>query len=144
MFQNSLTDSQASLVAQTAKSPPATPEIWVQSLDQEDSPAVGNGNPLEYSCLENSMDRGAWWTTVSGVAKSWTPGVSNKHIFFSPSPWQTTSYLHICHLTTLTPCIAGILKLFVFLWLLISLNIISSSFIHLVASFQSQFPSFIF
>ena len=33
---------------------------------------VGNGNPLLYSCLENSMDRGAWWVTVYGVVKSWT------------------------------------------------------------------------
>ena len=33
---------------------------------------VGNGNPLQYSCLENSMDRGAWWATVHGIAKSWT------------------------------------------------------------------------
>ena len=32
----------------------------------------GNGNPLQYSCLENSMDRGAWWSVVHGVAKSWT------------------------------------------------------------------------
>ena len=32
----------------------------------------GNGNPLQYSCLENSMDRGAWWATVCGVAKSRT------------------------------------------------------------------------
>ena len=38
----------------------------------ERSPGVGKGNPLQYSCLENSMDRGAWWTTVHGVAKSWT------------------------------------------------------------------------
>ena len=30
----------------------------------------GNGNPLQYSCLENSMDRGAWWATVRGVAKN--------------------------------------------------------------------------
>ena len=30
----------------------------------------GNGNPLQYSCLENSMDKGAWWATVHGVAKS--------------------------------------------------------------------------
>ena len=30
----------------------------------------GNGNPLHYSCLENPMDRGAWWATVSGVAES--------------------------------------------------------------------------
>ena len=36
------------------------------------SPGVGNGNPLQYSCLENSMDRGAWWPTVHGVAKSQT------------------------------------------------------------------------
>ena len=36
------------------------------------SPGVGNGNPLQYSCLENSMDSGAWWATVYGVAKSQT------------------------------------------------------------------------
>ena len=34
------------------------------------SPAVGNGNPLQYSCLENSMNRGAWWATVHEVTKS--------------------------------------------------------------------------
>ena len=34
------------------------------------SPGEGNGNPLQYSCLENSMDRGAWWATVHGVTKS--------------------------------------------------------------------------
>ena len=33
------------------------------------SPGVGNGNPLQYSCVENSMNRGAWWATVHGVAK---------------------------------------------------------------------------
>ena len=32
----------------------------------------GNGNPLQYSCLENPMDRAAWWATVHGVTKSWT------------------------------------------------------------------------
>ena len=36
------------------------------------SPAEGNGNPLLYSCLENSMDRGAWQATVYGAAKSQT------------------------------------------------------------------------
>ena len=36
------------------------------------SPGEGNGNPLQYSCLENSMERGAWWATVYGVAKSQT------------------------------------------------------------------------
>jgi len=32
----------------------------------------GNGNPFQYSCLENSMDRGAWWATVDGVARAHT------------------------------------------------------------------------
>ena len=32
----------------------------------------GNGYPLQYSCLENSMDRGAWQTTVHGITQSWT------------------------------------------------------------------------
>ena len=36
------------------------------------SPGGGHGNPLQYSCGENPMDRGAWWTTVHRVAKSWT------------------------------------------------------------------------
>ena len=36
------------------------------------SAAVGNSNPLKYSCLENSMNRGAWWATVHGVIKSQT------------------------------------------------------------------------
>ena len=34
------------------------------------SPGEGNGYPLQYSCLEKSMDRGAWWATVQGVAKN--------------------------------------------------------------------------
>ena len=33
---------------------------------------LGNGNPLQYSCLENSMGRGTWWAIVHGVTKSWT------------------------------------------------------------------------
>ena len=35
-------------------------------------PGEGHGNPLQYTCLENPMDGGAWWTAVHGVAKSWT------------------------------------------------------------------------
>ena len=36
------------------------------------SPGEGNGNPLQYSCLENPMEEGAWWATVHGVTKSQT------------------------------------------------------------------------
>ena len=36
------------------------------------SPGEENGNPFQYSCLENPMDRGAWWAAVHGVPKSWT------------------------------------------------------------------------
>ena len=41
-------------------------------LGQGRSPAGGNGNPLQYSCLENHMDRGTWWATVHWVAKNQT------------------------------------------------------------------------
>ena len=60
----------ASLVAQMLKNLPAIWETQIQSLGQEDSPGEGNGNPLQYSCLENSMDRGAWRATVHGFAES--------------------------------------------------------------------------
>ena len=35
-------------------------------------PGGGHGTPMQYSCLENSMDKGAWWATVHGIAKSRT------------------------------------------------------------------------
>ena len=41
-----------------------TQEMQVWFLGGEDPPGAANGNPLQYSCLENPMDRGAWWTTV--------------------------------------------------------------------------------
>ena len=42
------------------------------------SPGEGHGNPLQYSCLENPMDRGAWWATIHGVAKSRTLDMTEK------------------------------------------------------------------
>ena len=54
------------------KNPPAMQETQVQTLGWEDSPGEGNDNPLQYSCLENPMVRGAWFATVHVVAKSWT------------------------------------------------------------------------
>ena len=65
----------ASLVAQLVKNSPAT------AGDTRDTGLIpglgrslgkGNGNLLQYSCMENSMDRGAWWAPVHGIAQSWT------------------------------------------------------------------------
>ena len=55
-----------------AKNPPANAgdSHLIPGLGR--SPGVGHGNPLQHSCLENSMDRGTWWTTVHVIAKSWT------------------------------------------------------------------------
>ena len=60
---------KASLVAQTVKNLPTMKEIWIWSLGSGRSPGEGNGNPLQYSCLEKSMDGEAWQTTVHGVAE---------------------------------------------------------------------------
>ena len=50
------------------------------------SPGKGNGNPLQYPCLENLMDRGAWWAAVRGVAKSQTQlNTKSSHMQYSPS-----------------------------------------------------------
>ena len=59
----------------TVKNPPAN------SVDAGDmglnpgsgrSPGIANGNPLQYSCLENSMDRGTWQATIQVASKTWT------------------------------------------------------------------------
>jgi len=60
------------LISQMVNTPSAMQETPVQCLGQEDSPGEGNGNLLQYSCLENTMDRGSWWAIVHGVTKSWT------------------------------------------------------------------------
>ena len=59
-------ESWASLVAQIVKNLPAKQETWIRS------PGECNGYPFQYSCLENSMDRGAWKATVHGVTKNQT------------------------------------------------------------------------
>ena len=44
--------------------------MWVQSLGWGDSPGGGNGNPVQYPCLENPMNTGAWRATVHGITKT--------------------------------------------------------------------------
>ena len=61
-------------MALVVKNPPANirdTEKTAESLGRE-IPGVGSGNPLQSSCLENSMNRGGWWATVYRVAKSQT------------------------------------------------------------------------
>ena len=62
----------ASLVAQMVKESACNVGDLGSIPGSGRSPGEGNGNPLQYSCLENSMDGGAWWATVHGVAKSQT------------------------------------------------------------------------
>ena len=87
-----------SLVAQRLKRLPAMRETWVQSLGREDSlekeiathsstlawriPWGYRPHPLQYSCLETPMDRGAWWATVHGVTKNQTQ-LSDFHFHYS-------------------------------------------------------------
>ena len=61
------------------------------------SPGEGNGNPLQYSCLENSMDGGAWWATVHGVAKNQT--------WLSDLYTHTHTHTHTQFIVTIKYCI---------------------------------------
>ena len=82
----------------TVKNLPVMQETWVLSLGQEDrrSPREENGYPLQYSCLENPMDRGAWQATVYGVAKSWTR-LSDYHFHFLSFSFRDIKALHVIY-----------------------------------------------
>jgi len=67
-FDSAIT--RASLVAPPVKDLPEMQETQVPSLGWEDSLEKGMATPLQYSCLENPMDRGAWWALIHGVTKS--------------------------------------------------------------------------
>ena len=54
------------------KNPLAMQDMQVWILGSTRAPGGGNGNPLQYSCLENPLDRGAWGAAVHGVTKSQT------------------------------------------------------------------------
>ena len=71
----------ASLVAWLVKNPPAVQETQVGPLGWEDSPGEGNGNALQCSSPEKSMDRGAWRATVHEVANEWTR-LNGQHVYF--------------------------------------------------------------
>ena len=79
-FRGKQCDVKASLVAQTVKNLSAMQQTQVQSPGWEDSPREGNGYPLQYSCLENSLDRGAWSNAGHGVSKSWDTTEQLTHV----------------------------------------------------------------
>ena len=60
------------------------------------APGEGNGCPLQYSCLGNHMDRGAWWATVHGMVRSWTKPSNIQFHFGLPAPPSegAPSFLH--------------------------------------------------
>ena len=62
----------AFLVAQMVKASALNAEDPGSILGSGRTRGEGNGNPLQYPCLENPMEGGAWWATVHGVAESWT------------------------------------------------------------------------
>ena len=79
----------AQMVVLLIKNPPANAGDTGSISGAGSSPVLGNSNPLLYSCLENPMDRGAWWATVHRVAESDTTSPHNKEILlqgvFRPS-----------------------------------------------------------
>ena len=70
------------------KNLPTMQETWVQSLSQEDHLQKEMANPLQYLCLGNPMDRGAWWVTVHGITKE-----------------LDTTYMYICVCVCVCVCI---------------------------------------
>ena len=118
-FLKLFSSSRVSQAVLVVKSPPA------DALDIRDegsipgsgkSPGGGRGNPLQYSCLENPMDKGAWWATVHSVPKCWTQlkqlsshassigdpfstGTSTEHGIHLLSYISITVNLNFCHLS---------------------------------------------
>ena len=80
-------DSSHSLVGEESTCNAGDPSLIPGSRR---SPGEGNGNPLQYSCLENPMDRGAWWATVHGVTRvghdleTKSPSFSKRTYYFHP------------------------------------------------------------
>ena len=78
-------------------------QVWIPGSRR--CPGKGNGNPLQYSCLENSKDRGAWWATVHRIAESETTEWLSMH---SSTPTSGTFSL-IWHFMFITPPFCNLL-----------------------------------
>ena len=73
--------------------PQRIPRPWISALNYfcYDYLGEGNGNPLQYSCLENPMDRGAWWAAGHRVTQNWT---QLKQLSSSVTSWLFTNIVH--------------------------------------------------
>ena len=83
------------------KNPLAMQETWVRSLGQDDPLEKEMATHSSNSCLENPMDRGAWWATVHEAAKSWTwlsdlTSLLEKVNHMSPGWWTCTAHISTC------------------------------------------------
>ena len=83
VFKTPFWSLPSSLVAQMVNNLPAMQETWVRSLEKISG--EGNSYPIQYSCLENSMNRGAWWATVHRVTKTLHDWATNTFTFVSSS-----------------------------------------------------------
>ena len=119
-------------VAPVVKNPPASAgNTRDEGLipGSERSTGVGNGNPHQYSCLGNPMDRGAWWAAVCGVAKSWTRMSTHALPYHHPlgleqgsgGPWSRSESIHGRE-TTLIGLISYLRPKMSMLWLLVLLE----------------------
>ena len=89
-------------VAQTVKNPPANAGDLSLISGLVRSPGEGHGNPLQYSCLHNPSDSGAWHARAHGVAKSLTR-LSTQHLHFLKCTWlQLTSIFFLIFLDSLS------------------------------------------
>ena len=95
--------TRASQVATVVKNLPGSAgDVWNVGLlsGSGRSPGEGHGNPLQYACLENPMDRGAWWAPVHGATKSqtWLKQL-NMHTHPFPTVYSCLSWCKLIHLT---------------------------------------------
>ena len=79
MFPNVILGIPGGTVVKNLPAKAGDPRDVGSILGSERSPGVGNGNPLQYSCLRNPMHRGACWVTVHGVAESDTSKCTHTH-----------------------------------------------------------------
>ena len=102
LFKVGFSDKEQ-VLSQTVKNLPAMQETPGSIHGSGRSPGKGNGYSLQYSCLENFMNRGAWWSTVHGVSKSQTQ-LKDYRFHFLQHDYRTTGDLRVGIMTFSVQC----------------------------------------